>query len=187
MAVTDIDTLLALFHRFGGERYGEHVDQLGHALQVAHLARLDGAPDALIAAALLHDVGQFVDGAGDAAEGRGEDARHEEHGAALLASLFPPAVTMPVRLHVEAKRYLCAVEAHYASCLSPASQLSLRYQGGAMSPAECRAFEADHHGAAAVRLRRYDDSGKRGDWRVPDLESYRPLLERLRIVRHDAA
>lgn len=35
--------------------------------------------------------------------------------------------------------------------------------------------------ADAVALRRYDDIGKQPDWQVPDLASYRPLLERLAV------
>ncbi len=53
----------------GGEsRYGEHVNQREHMLQCAKLAEDAEDTPAMIAAALLHDVGQFLEGAGDAAE-----------------------------------------------------------------------------------------------------------------------
>ena len=153
MSAALIDQIYAMFAEHGDDRYGEEVDQVQHVLQAAQAAREDGASDTLIAAALLHDIGQFVDGAGLAADLHGADARHEELGAALLATAFPPAVYEPVRLHVAAKRYLCAVEA----------------------------FEQEPYFADAVALRRYDDIGKQPDWQVPDLASYRPLLERLAV------
>jgi phosphonate degradation associated HDIG domain protein len=175
-----IEEISAIFSKFGTMRYGEDVDQLQHALQAAALARADDAPDSLVAAALLHDLGQFVDDAGNAAEQRGIDARHEETGAALLArGGFGPAVTEPVRLHVDAKRYLCIAEPGYAESLSAASRLSLRLQGGPMTPAEAEAFAGHRWFAEAIRLRRYDDGGKRRDWAVPGLDTYWPLLRSL--------
>lgn len=174
-----IDEIFTTFRTFGNLSYGEDVSQMEHILQCGHLARSDGAPDALIAAALLHDIGQFHDDAGNAAEQKGIDARHEVTGAAYLSACFPPAVTEPVRLHVEAKRYLCAAEAGYAQSLSRASVLSLRLQGGPHTEQEMRDFLALPAAQDAIRLRRYDDMGKKSDWDVPGLESYRPLLESL--------
>jgi len=174
-----IDTIFNIINKFAEERYGEDVTQLEHVLQCGELARLDGASGSLIAAALLHDIGQFLNGAGEAAEMHGIDARHEVSGAAFLASHFGPEVTEPVRLHVAAKRYLCAIEPGYAESLSRASELSLRLQGGPMNATEVAEFEGEPAFADAVRLRRYDDQGKRADWAVPALESYRPLLESL--------
>jgi phosphonate degradation associated HDIG domain protein len=172
-----IDEIFAIFRAFGSLRYGEDVTQLEHILQSAHVARLDGAPDSLIAAALLHDIGQFLDDAGNAAEQKGIDARHEISGAAYLAPYFPPSVTDPVRLHVEAKRYLCSAEPGYREGLSRASELSLTLQGGPQNPKEMEAFLATPGAKDALRLRRYDDLGKRRNWQVPGLESYRPMLE----------
>jgi phosphonate degradation associated HDIG domain protein len=174
-----IDQIFALFERFGSESYGEHATQLQHALQVAELARREGCAPALIAASLLHDIGQFLDDAGHAAEKLHIDARHEVSGAKFLEACFPPEVYEPVRLHVAAKRYLCAVDSAYLERLSPASTLSLKYQGGPMTPAEVRAFEAERFHADAVTLRRFDDTGKQPEWYPPGLTSYRPLLESL--------
>lgn len=174
-----IERVLRPVIEFGDLRYGEAITQMEHALQCAQLAREDGAGPALIAAALLHDVGQFIDDAGNAAEGQGIDARHEETGADFLARFFGPAVTEPVRLHVAAKRYLCTVEPGYAATLSPASELSLSLQGGPMDPAEAALFESGPWFADAIALRRCDDGGKRNGWAVPDLDSYRPLLAAL--------
>jgi phosphonate degradation associated HDIG domain protein len=172
-----IDEIFAMFREFGGVTYGEHVTQLAHVLQAAHCASEDKAPDSLIAAALLHDIGQFMNDAGNAAEKYGIDARHEVTGAAFLAQHFPADVVEPIRLHVDAKRYLCAVEPGYLADLSHASAISLALQGGVYSVAEAEEFASRPFFEEAVRLRRYDDMGKRPDWRVPGLETYRGLLE----------
>lgn len=177
-----IDRIFAIFRRFGDLSYGEDVSQMEHLLQCAHLARADGASDALIAAALMHDIGQFLDDAGNAAGQLGVDARHEISGAAFLAPYFPQSVTEPVRLHVEAKRYLCAAEPGYPATLSQASTLSLRLQGGPHSQMEMRQFLALPLAGDAIRLRHYDDLAKMPGRNVPGLENYRPLLQSL--LRH---
>jgi phosphonate degradation associated HDIG domain protein len=176
MATAPIDMIFGLFERHGQDAYGEDISQLQHALQCAELARRDGAAPAIIAAALLHDVGQLIDDAGHAAERHGRDARHEAIGYDILSRMFGDDVAMPVRLHVDAKRYLCAIDAAYQGQLSRASTISLALQGGPMDPAEAEAFANHRYFAAAIRLRRYDDDGKRPDWAVPDLASYRDLL-----------
>lgn len=167
------------FEQHGAAHYGEHVSQLQHALQCAQLAQEHGCSDAMVAAALLHDIGRMLDPQGNAIELEGTDAYHEETGAATLARAFTAEVTEPVRLHVAAKRYLCAVNPEYVAGLSPASLLSLEVQGGAMSPGEVLAFEAEPFFAQAVQLRRFDDWGKRTGCPVAELDSYRDLLERL--------
>lgn len=177
MTTSTIDIILGLFDRYGNDRYGEDTTQLSHALQCAALARAEGSADTLVAAALLHDVGQFVENAGLMAERRDIDARHEDLGCQLLAKAFSAAVTEPVRLHVAAKRYLCATDPAYAGRLSAASRLSLRLQGGAMSVAERSAFEQEPFFADALALRRFDDGGKLVDMPDDDLASFRPLLE----------
>jgi phosphonate degradation associated HDIG domain protein len=178
-----IDQIFSLFERYGSESYGEHATQLQHALQVAELARRNGCTSALIAASLLHDIGQFMDDAGNAAETLGIDARHEISGARFLEAYFPASVSEPVRLHVAAKRYLCAVDPDYLDTLSRASRLSLKYQGGPMTPEESHTFETEPLHTDAVTLRRFDDTGKQPDWFPPDLASYRAMLESLLISR----
>lgn len=176
-----VDRIFGLFDQFGDHAYGEAVNQREHALQSAHFAVEDGAPDTLIAAALIHDIGQFIEQAGDAAEIEGRDAQHEQLGAAYLAQYYPPAMVEPIRLHVDAKRYLCAVEPGYLEKLSGASLLSLSLQGGPFSDAEAAAFRTVPFWEEAIRLRGYDDLGKQTDLIVAPLESYRPLLESLKL------
>lgn len=175
----DLEEIFEAFERRGGDAYGERVTQLEHALQCAALALAEGAPDALVAAALLHDYGHLFEGRGDAAEFEGRDARHELYGAQALARWFGPAVTQPIALHVAAKRYLCATEPGYEVSLSPASVLSLGLQGGGFTEGQRRAFERAPFARDAVRLRRWDDTGKAPGLKVPGLDSYRDLLTRL--------
>ena len=134
MTTQIIDDIFTLLRESGDLSYGEDVSQMAHILQCGHLARIDGASDAMVAAALLHDVGQFLNDAGNAAEQKGIDAQHEVTGAAFLARWFPHNV---------------------------------RQQNDFLSLPTAQ---------DAIRLRRYDDQGKRPDWDVPDLESYRSLL-----------
>ncbi len=171
-----IGRIEALYAERGRRRYGEGVAQLEHALQAARLAERDGAHSALITAALLHDVGHLLDKRGEDAAERGLDTRHEAIGAGWLRRHFGEAVAAPVRLHVPAKRYLCAVAPGYAEALSPASRQSLRLQGGPMSRREAADFEAQPYAAAAVRLRRWDDAAKRVGAVTPDFAHFRPHL-----------
>src|SRR5437879_3127026 len=132
-----IDRIVSLFLEKGqGAYFGEAVTETEHALQTAHQAEASGASNELIAAALLHDVGHLLQGLPEDLAEKGIDGRHEQGGAAWLRRYFGPAVAGPVRLHVAAKRYLCAVDPAYAARLSSASWLSLGLQGGPFSPHE---------------------------------------------------
>ncbi len=177
--VNIIDEIFEAFHRYGDQLYegGEQVTQQQHALQTAYAAEKDGANDTLIAAGIVHDYGHLVHDLPQEVVARGIDDKHEELVAALLEPYFVPAVTEPARLHVPAKRYLCAVEPGYFSKLSPVSVRSLERQGGPLSETEVKAFETLPHFADAVRLRRYDEMGKDPDIVTPDLAYYRSYLE----------
>ena len=179
MAVGLLDDIFDPYATRGRDTYGENVTQLEHALQCALLAAEEGASEPLIAAALLHDYGHLFEGRGDAAEVMRRDARHEAHGARALRRWFGPEVTGPIALHVAAKRYLCTAEPGYEASLSPASILSLQLQGGRFTATQCRHFEARTFAADAVKLRRWDDSGKAVGRPTPGLESYRSLLRRV--------
>ncbi len=176
-----IDQILELYATRGDEHYGEDVSQSEHGEQCAHYARLDGASDALIAAALLHDVGHLLQKQGADAADRGIDTHHERIGSGFLARGFAPDVTEPVALHVQAKRYLAATDPDYVGRLSEASLQSFFLQGGAMSDAECEAFREHPHHEAALRLRRYDEMGKVVGAQIAPLSSYAPLLRALAV------
>jgi phosphonate degradation associated HDIG domain protein len=177
------DQIGRAFAEHGADVYGERVTQLEHALQCAALAEAEGASDALIAAALLHDYGHLFEERGDAAEREGIDRRHEAFGARKLRRWFGPDVTRPIALHVAAKRYLCAAEPAYQAALSPASILSLRLQGGPYTAAQRRRFERAPFASDAIRLRRWDDAGKAEGARAPTLDHYWPLLGGLARVQ----
>ncbi|HTX23441.1 MAG TPA: hypothetical protein VMD03_02185 [Steroidobacteraceae bacterium] len=175
-----LDEIVALFGRRGSEAYfGEPVSMTEHALQAADAAQREHAPASLVLAALLHDVGHLVDDVPDDLADWTADARHEEVGGRWLAMRFAPDIYEPVRLHVPAKRYLCAVDPSYVAQLSPASVHTLELQGGPMSPGEVAAFEKQRFFAEAVRVRRWDDQGKRAGLATPPLAEYRTLIETL--------
>ena len=171
--VEDIGLLLKLHgdRPYDGQRR-ESVTELEHALQCAQLAEWSQVDNTLVVAALLHDIGHFA----AAAIGDDIDDEHEQRAATLLSGAFPAEVIEPVRLHVQAKRYLVATDAKYLAGLSSASVHSLALQGGPMSRAECRRFEATPTPTTAVVLRRWDDSAKIPDRKTPQLEYYLPLL-----------
>ena len=171
-----VDRLFDLFAQRGLRHYGEGVSQLDHALQTAHHAKLAGGSPALITASLLHDVGHLLQRLGEDAADRGLDAQHERIGAGYLAKAFGPAVTEPVLWHVDAKRYLAALEPGYLETLSPASVQSLALQGGPMTAAEAETFLKRPAVVDAIRLRRYDDMGKVIGVEIEGLEAYRPVV-----------
>jgi [1-hydroxy-2-(trimethylamino)ethyl]phosphonate dioxygenase len=176
-----VEQIIELFEKRGAAAYlGEPVSQAEHALQAACLAVQEGASDSLVTAALLHDIGHLLGPEDDPAQ-RGIDAVHEARGCAWLAPHFGPEVTEPVRLHVMAKRYLCAVDAAYRGLLSPASIRSLELQGGGLSAGEVEAFAHNPHAASSIRLRRWDDKAKIPGLDVPGLHHYAPTLRRLTL------
>ena len=165
-----VDRLLRLLATPDASQYGEEsVSQYEHALQCALLAEQAGASGSVIAAALLHD-------AGERPALRGIDDRHEEIGAEHLLEVFRPAVAEPVRLHVAAKRYLCASDPEYFGRLSRASVRSLELQGGRFTPSEAAAFRAMPYADDAIRIRLWDDAAKLPGCATPPIEHYRTTL-----------
>ena len=179
-----IDEILALYGKRGSDAYyGEDVSMTEHALQAAYFAQAAGAPPALIAAALLHDVGHLIeDVPGDIADWT-QDAHHEVAGGRWLARRFSPEVSEPVRLHVPAKRYLLATDTGYFARLSPASVITLKLQGGPMAAREVAAFESERFYRQAVRVRQWDDAGKEAGLKTPDFGDYRSLIGALTIAQ----
>ena len=168
-----VNRIAGMLEKNGKGLYGgEAVTQTQHALQCAALAEQSGAPAALVTASLLHDIGHVLDPEFEAALERKEDLCHEDIGEAFLSEWFGEEVTQPVKLHVDAKRYLCAIDKTYMEKLSPASLQTLGLQGGPMSAEEVLAFEKNAHHRAAVRLRIWDDQAKDPDLVTPGIEHF---------------
>jgi len=182
---TMADRLLDAMTRFAARRYGgEAVSELEHALQCADLARDGNGDEELQLACLLHDVGRYaVDQVlvSDTTEltRAGTGARgHHEVGAELLGPWVPERVAWCVRVHADAKRYLCATEPEYLDRLSAASRHTLRLQGGVMSPGEAARFAEHRWLRDAVALRRWDDQAKVAGKTTRSLEDWAPLVRR---------
>ncbi len=168
------DAIVGLYERRGDADYDEILSQTAHARQCGGLARDEGAPDELVVAAFLHDVGHLLTDEPSGPPTR--DRRHEDAGARFLARWFPAEVTTPVRLHVAAKRYLCAVDRTYAAGLSAGSTRSLALQGGPMTGDEVAGFEREPGYRDAVALRRWDDLAKVPGAVAPTLDEFRALI-----------
>jgi len=176
-AITD------LYERKGASNYDEAVTQLAHALQCGNLAMESGATSATIVAAFLHDIGHLlVDEHDSNGDFLARDLHHEEVGARFLANWFGPEVTEPIRLHVAAKRFLCATDSSYHDGLSAASVRSLEVQGGPMTDDEVAAFRANEGFETAVDLRRWDDGAKLSDASTPSLDTFGTFIESLASV-----
>lgn len=175
--------IFEIFESRGHNAYfGENVSQQEHALQAAWLAEQANAWPALIVAALLHDIGHLIHGLPDNIADQGVDGNHEAAGAVWLQKHFGPEVTEPIRLHVDAKRYLCATDAAYLGLLSDASRQSLALQGGPCSPDEARNLENNPFFAGALSLRRWDDAAKVPSLIVPGLDHYAGLIDSMAVT-----
>jgi phosphonate degradation associated HDIG domain protein len=172
-----IEDLIKLYEVKGEREYeGEGISQLEHALQSAQLAEQAGAAPALVCAALLHDVGHLLNDKGETPTLRGVDDLHQYAALPFLRPYFPEAVLGPIRLHVDAKRYLCATRPDYYERLSEDSKRSLKLQGGVFAPAEAERFIGQPHAADAVQVRLWDDAAKVRGAATPGLAHFEPLL-----------
>lgn len=180
-----LDDIRTLFERHGNIAYsGEPVTQLQHALQSGALAQEAGANDALVTAAFLHDLGHLLNLQGEAPSGRGIDDQHQYFALPFLRPVLPDSVIEPIRLHVDAKRYLCAVDCGYAARLSEDSSRSLALQGGVFNEAQARTFIDKPFAQDAVKLRRWDDAAKDARQRTPDLAHFLSIAGR--VMRENA-
>ena len=168
----------ALFARKGGRLYdGEPVTQLEHALQSAARAEAASAPPALVCAALLHDLGHMLNDQGETPTLRGIDDLHQFAALPFLRGTFDEDVLEPIRLHVDAKRYLCATHPGYYDALSADSKRSLKLQGGVFTADEAAAFIARPYARGAVDVRQWDDLAKVAGAPTPPLAYYVTFLE----------
>lgn len=174
-----LDRIVELYRTAGSARYSmEAISQEQHALQCAALAEQAGSSPALIAAALLHDLGHLLaDGPAGAPD---RNDLHEYRAIPFLRGEFPDAVIEPIRLHVAAKRFLCVIEPAYADSLSPASRHSLHLQSGAFGAGEAARFISQPFAIDAVDLRRWDDQAKSPTRATPGWDHWRTVLARAR-------
>lgn len=177
MTKNALSEALGIYLELGRRPYTEVVSQLEHALQCAWLAEQESGDGDLVAAAFLHDIGHMMQKHGQDAAERGIDDRHEAIAHGWAKRHFNARVAQAVGLHVEAKRYLCATRSGYFETLSPASVTSLELQGGPMSEAEVKAFEAQPHYQDAVKVREWDDRAKIAGLETPDIDHFRPYME----------
>jgi phosphonate degradation associated HDIG domain protein len=170
---TVLDELGPIYGERAHRRYGlADINQLMHAVQSGALARAQGQTPTQVVAALLHDIGHMVHTLGEHPAATGIDDRHEDMGARWLARHFGAAVTEPVRLHVAAKRYLCATEPGYFASLSSDSVESLALQGGPMTQTETADFERQRYWREAVALRRIDEQAKDPNGPLPPFADF---------------
>ncbi|MCG8544974.1 MAG: HD domain-containing protein [Alphaproteobacteria bacterium] len=177
--VSPIDQIFEVLESANAKRYGKagKVNQLEHALQCATNAEEAGASPALITASLLHDIGHLYHKDWVAAVERKKDDLHEVLGEKMLSKWFGEAVVKPIRLHVDAKRYLTAREPDYHAHLSPGSVRSLELQGGPFSADEAAAFESEPHFEDSINLRRWDEQAKTPGRETPGLAHFRQYVE----------
>jgi phosphonate degradation associated HDIG domain protein len=175
--VLSLADIALLFARHGAEQYsGEPVSQLEHALQTAHFAEQSEASDALVTASLLHDLGHLLNHQGETPTLRGIDDTHQYFALPFLRGLFADAVLDAIKLHVDAKRYLCATRPEYHGGLSEDSKRSLQLQGGVFSAAEAEAFIRQPYAKEAVSVRLWDDAAKVAGAPTPQLAHYEGFL-----------
>ena len=175
-----LDDIEKLFRDHGHIEYaGEGVTQLEHALQSAHAAEQDGATQELVTAALLHDLGHLLNLQGETPTARGIDDQHQYFALPFIRPLFGDAVCEPIRLHVDAKRALCALEPDYYEALSEDSKRSLTLQGGIYTQGEADVFLAKPYAEEAIRVRRWDDAAKTPGIATPPLDHYLGIAARV--------
>jgi len=178
-----INDIINIYAKWGVQKYDERISQMDHAVQCAALAQQSGASDDLIVASLLHDIGHLLELESKSGNVNIDiDDRHEATGTRYLAKSFGSGVTAPIALHVDAKRYLCAVEADYFSTLSAGSVRSLEIQGGIMNDDEVKRFESLPGFADAVSLRRWDEGAKLLNHVSPEFSTFVPIMERISLA-----
>jgi len=176
----NLDDIRGLFEAHGQTSYsGEPVTQLEHALQSGALAEAEGASDELVTAAFLHDIGHLLNRQGETPTARGIDDLHQYFALPFLRAVLPESVLEPIRLHVDAKRCLCAIDQTYFGRLSIDSVRSLELQGGIFSDDEAQTFLQKPFAEDALRLRRWDDLAKEANRATPDIDHYLHVVSRV--------
>lgn len=174
-----VDELIEIYATRGFETFeGDRITtQTSHGLQTAMIAEEEGAPAEMIVAALLHDIGRIINSKDREITDSGGNAEHEEVARKFLEPYFGPEVTMPIKWHVAAKRYLIATDPAYSRKVSPGSTRSMAGQGGVLEDQEVKAFIEQPYAREGVVLRRWDDRAKSPDAKTPPFEHFVPYIE----------
>ena len=146
-----------------------------HMLQTAMLAEQNHSSGSLICACLLHDYGHFIIEDPDLWVSKSIDGKHENIAFNFLKNYFKPEICEPIKLHVQAKRYLCRNKSYW-NILSEASKVSLKFQGGIMSDNEVKKFASLKFHNDAILLRKYDDEAKIPNIKMKKIDEYRDLI-----------
>lgn len=169
----------SLYKKYGNENYmiNEPVSQIKHAIYTHQIMKnilqyviIDESPKTqylhqimtdMKCSAFLHDIGHFLTNDTPVCPSSGYNDRHELVGYQFLKKMgFSPIVYKPVYEHVNAKRYLCAVDKSYEASLSLGSSQSLKLQGGPMTLTEANIFSDTFYFRYNMLLRECDDASK---------------------------
>ena len=170
-----VDEIINKYQNNNSLYIGEKVTMTEHMIQTAMLAEENHSPASLICACLLHDYGHFIIEDPDQLVSKSLDGKHEDIGYNFLKNYFKPEVVEPIKLHVQAKRYLCRNQSYW-NILSEASKVSLKLQGGIMDDDEAKKFISLKFHDDAILLRKYDDEGKIPNIKMKKIEDYRNLI-----------
>ena len=177
-----IDKIINKYQTNNSLYIGEKVTITEHMVQTAMLAEQNHSSESLICACLLHDYGHFIIEDPNQLVSKSVDGKHENIAFNFLKNYFKPAIVEPIKLHVQAKRYLCRNKSYW-NILSEASKVSLKLQGGIMSDNEAKKFVSLKFHEQAILLRKYDDEGKIPNIKMKKIEDYRNLINS-QLVRY---
>ena len=177
-----VDKIINKYQTNNSLYIGEKVTITEHMVQTAMLAEQNHSSESLICACLLHDYGHFIIEDPDHLVSKSIDGKHEYIAFNFLKNYFKPEVFEPIKLHVQAKRYLCRNKSYWSS-LSEASKVSLKLQGGVMNDKEAKKFISLKFHEDAILLRKYDDDGKIPNIKMKTIEDYRNLINS-QLIHH---
>ena len=170
-----VDEIINKYQTNNSLYIGEKVTMAEHMVQTAMLAEQNNSSESLVCACLLHDYGHFIIKDPNQLVSKSIDGKHENIAFNSLKNYFKPEVVEPIKLHVQAKRYLCRNKSYW-NTLSNASKVSLKLQGDIMSNNDAKKFVSLKFHDDAILLRKYDDEGKIPNTKIKKIEEYRDLI-----------
>lgn len=171
--------IIQLFEKYGDEDYdGEPVSQTSHMIQCAMEAMAEGEDEELVIGSFLHDIGHLLKHIEHTEEmGSFGVVNHEGVGANYLKEKgFSKRIIAMVENHVNAKRYLVAVDDTYEAKLSEASLQTLQWQGGPMNDDEVKEFEQHAFYDDIIKVRLWDEKAKDPEAVLLPLSHFKTLV-----------